>query len=168
MNFIQNIHTSVILHGWCTEHIYSTSFLYSWYHSSSTFYLSRLCNGVLFSGYSGDPNNFMRGNGIPSMTLTQAHCTGVITPNSPSWQTGYSSAESICCRVMAGINDDPLSNKMQSAHRIERYSPFASPPITSSTTTFIECSATSCTVCLYPMVVYTSNREKYLLFMDKM
>ena len=59
---------------------------------------------------------------------------------------------------MVGIIDDPLRNKAQLTprHREIKSLPH---PVTSSTAVFIECSATPCTVCLYPMVVYTSHVE---------
>ena len=40
---------------------------------------SQQCNGMLFSGYSGEANNFMRAKGTLNMTWSQAHFTTTIT-----------------------------------------------------------------------------------------
>ena len=47
--------------------------------------------------------------------------------------------------------------KHNEPHKTEKNWSFASQRVTSTTTAFVKCSATSCTIYLYPMVVYISQ-----------
>ena len=64
----------------------------------------------------------------------------------------------ICCIDIAGICDELLRNKAQETSQNREYQElYKSQPVIFITAALMKCSATSCTIYRYPMVVYTTQ-----------